>query len=340
MCDAALAKSPHNASQTHFSAPINQSGTASAQERYTRLEKVGEGSYGVVYRCLDNETGHIVAIKRIPLMLKEGGVPATAVREVSLLRELNHPNVVRLLNVTMQDSKLLLIFEYMEQDLHGMLKHRQTPFMGGKLRRIMFQLLLGLHACHSRRFVHRDIKPSNILIDRRESVVKLADFGLGRAFRVPLQTYTTEVMTLWYRAPEVLLGDKRYLPAVDIWSMGCVFAELARCESLFTGDTAINQLFSIFQLLGTPTEKTWQGVSALPHHNVEFPKWTAKPLSTVVPTLDEDGVDLLQRMLVYNPRERITAFEALQHRWFDDIRGEEMAKVPTLIENERVIPRR
>lgn len=299
----------------------------STPDRYSRIEKVGEGSYGIVYKCHDNFTGRTVAMKRIPLIVNDGGVPSTAVREVSLLRELNHPYVVRLLDVVLHEAKLLLIFEYMEQDLQGMLKQRNTAFVGGKLRRIMFQLLLGLHECHSRRFVHRDIKPSNILIDRKESVVKLADFGLGRAFRVPLQTYTTEVMTLWYRAPEVLLGDKQYLPAVDVWSMGCVFAELARRRSLFAGDTAINQLFSIFQLLGTPTEATWRGVTSLPHHNVNFPRWTAKPLRTAVPALDDDGVDLLRRMLCYNPRERITAYEALQHSYFDEVREEEVEKL-------------
>nr|CCC91784.1 putative CDC2-related protein kinase [Trypanosoma congolense IL3000] len=306
------------------SAPVR--GMAAA-DRYHRIEKVGEGSYGIVYKCHDSETGRIVAMKRIALAVSDGGVPSTAVREVSLLRELSHPYVVRLLDVALSNSKLLLIFEYMEQDLQGVLRQRKTPFVGEKLQRIMFQLLLGLHECHSRRFVHRDIKPSNILIDRRESAVKLADFGLGRVFRVPLQTYTTEVMTLWYRAPEVLLGDKRYLPAVDIWSMGCVFAELARRKSLFAGDTAINQLFSIFQLLGTPTEATWRGVTSLPHHNVDFPRWAAQSLATAVPTLDDAGVDLLGKMLCYNPRERITAFEALHHTYFDEIREEEMAKL-------------
>ncbi|EAN84916.1 putative protein kinase [Trypanosoma cruzi] len=291
-----------------------------ANERYFRQEKVGEGSYGVVYKCLDRQTGRIVAVKRISLKLKDEGVPATAVREVSLLRELNHPYVVQLLDVSLQDSKLLLIFEYMEKDLQGLLKQRNTPLVGGKLQRIMFQLLLGLHACHSRRFVHRDIKPSNILISRDESVVKLADFGLGRAFRVPLQTYTTEVMTLWYRAPEVLLGDNHYLPAIDVWSMGCVMAELAKGTPLFAADTAISQLFAIFQVLGTPSESTWRGVSSLSHHNVDFPQWRPTSLSSVIPTLEPEGIDLLQRMLLYDPRQRITAYDALRHSWFDDVR--------------------
>lgn len=309
-------------SQPRRSLPRPPHAASEAHDRYVRLEKVGEGSYGVVYKCLDKETGRIVAMKRISLKLRDEGVPATAVREVSLLRELNHPYVVRLLNVSLQESKLLLIFEYMEKDLQGMLKQRSTPLVGGKLQRIMFQLLQGLHACHSRRFVHRDIKPSNILINRDESFVKLADFGLGRAFRVPLQTYTTEVMTLWYRAPEVLLGDNHYLPAVDVWSVGCVMAELAKGSPLFAGDTAISQLFAIFQLLGTPTESTWRGVSSLSHHNVDFPQWRPTPLSSVITTLEAEGIDLLQRMLVYDPRLRITAYDALRHCWFDDIRHE------------------
>ncbi|KEG08160.1 putative protein kinase, putative,cdc2-related kinase [Trypanosoma grayi] len=315
MYDTSALPPRRSMTQSHYTA-------AEVQERYARQEKVGEGSYGVVYKCLDKQTGQIVAMKRISLKLKDEGVPATAVREVSLLRELNHPYVVRLLDVSLQESKLLLIFEYMEKDLQGLLKQRTTPLIGGKLQRIMFQLLLGLHACHSRRFVHRDIKPSNILINRDETVVKLADFGLGRAFRVPLQTYTTEVMTLWYRAPEVLLGDNHYLPAVDIWSMGCVMAELAKGSPLFAGDTSISQLFAIFQILGTPSEATWRGVSSLPHHNVDFPQWRPTPLSDVIPTLDPAGVDLLQQMLVYDPRQRITAYDAMRHSWFDDVRQE------------------
>jgi len=291
-----------------------------SRERFTRLEKIGEGTYGVVFKCEDNTTGHYVAVKRIPLESDEEGVPSTAIREISLLREVNHANVVKLLDVVCQDRRLFLVFEYLDQDLKKMMDLRASPLIGRRMKVAMHQLLQGLHACHSNRIVHRDLKPQNILVTKDEQVLKLADFGLSRAFRIPTQTYTHEVVTLWYRAPEILLGEKHYLPTVDIWALGCIMAELATGKPLFTGEHEIHQLFNIFRVLGTPTENLWRGVSNLPDFSTQFPSWPAVPLDKVVPTLDADGIDLLSKMLRYHPRERIQAYAALQHRWFDEIR--------------------
>lgn len=299
----------------------------SATDRYVRNEKIGEGSYGKVYKCLDRVTNTCVAMKIISWNSRDEGVPASAIREVSLLRELQHPNVIRLLDIIPNDAKLHLIFEYLDKDLKRMLDQRATPIMGMKLKNIMYQLLASLHACHRQRIVHRDIKPNNILVSRDERTVKLADFGLGRAFCLPLQTYTNEVMTLYYRAPEILLGEGRYLPSVDIWSLGCVFAELALGKPLFQGEGEFTQLITIFQVMGTPTEELWPGVSQLPHYNTEFPKWGPTSLAIRVPTLDPEGVDLLSHMLRYDPTERISAFDALHHSWFDDVRAENEARL-------------
>lgn len=303
-----------------MAAHYNSASSLGAATRYRRLEKIGEGSYGKVYKCEDQVTKRVVAIKVISWNANDEGVPASAIREVSLLREIQHPNVVPLFDVVPDDSRLMLVFEFLDKDLKRLLDQRATPLVGRKLKVIMYQLLSGLHSCHSRRIVHRDIKPNNILVTRDEGTVKLADFGLGRAFCLPLQTYTREVITLYYRAPEILLGERHYLPSVDMWSMGCVFAELAMGKPVFPGETEIAQLIAIFQVMGTPNETLWPGVSLLPHYNTEFPQWKPSSLASAIPSLEAEGVELLQMMLRYTPQQRITAYQALQHPYFDEVR--------------------
>lgn len=290
-------------------------------DRYQRMEVLGEGTYGVVYRASDKQTGRIVALKKVRLDRQEEGIPQTALREVSILQEIHHQNVVNLLDVICGEGKLYLIFEYVEQDLKKALDKRGGAFTGMALKRLAYQLLDGLYFCHRHRIVHRDLKPANILLTA-DGVLKIADFGLARAFQVPMHTYTHEVVTLWYRAPEVLLGEKHYSLAVDIWSVGCILAELARGRVLFRGDSEIGQLFEVFQVLGTPGEMNglWPGVSKLPDYRDVFPKWQGQSLASVLPMVDAEGIDLIASMLRYNPAERISAKEALRHPWFNDLR--------------------
>ncbi|EPY32094.1 cyclin-dependent kinase [Strigomonas culicis] len=221
-------------------------------------------------------TGQVVALKKVRLDRTEEGIPQTALREVSILQEVHHSNIVNLLDVICADGKLYLIFEYVDQDLKKALEKHGGPFSGMDLKRLVYQLLDGLYFCHRHRIVHRDLKPANILLTY-DKVLKLADFGLARAFQVPMHTYTHEVVTLWYRAPEILLGEKHYTPAVDMWSVGCIFAELARGKVLFRGDSEIGQLFEIFQVLGTPSdvEGSWPGVSSLPDYRDVSPSGLA-----------------------------------------------------------------
>ncbi|KAL7695087.1 cell division related protein kinase 2 cdc2-related kinase [Lotmaria passim] len=298
-----------------------EAGTRDNLDRYNRLDVLGEGTYGVVYRAVDKITGQYVALKKVRLDRSEEGIPQTALREVSILQEFDHPNIVNLLDVICADGKLYLVFEYLEEDLKKAIEKQAGGYSGMELKRLVYQLLDGLYFCHRHRIVHRDLKPANILLSSG-SMLKLADFGLARAFQVPMHTYTHEVVTLWYRAPEILLGEKHYTPAVDMWSVGCIFAELARRKVLFRGDSEIGQLFEIFQVLGTPVdaEGSWPGVSRLPDYRDVFPKWPAKRLGQVLPELTPDAIDLLSRMLKYDPAERISAKEALQHPWFNDLR--------------------
>ncbi|KAF8307797.1 Pkinase-domain-containing protein [Clavulina sp. PMI_390] len=178
------------------------------------------------------------------------------------------------------------------------------------------QLLMGLHYCHAHRILHRDLKPQNLLIDAQGNL-KLADFGLARAFGIPLRTYTHEVVTLWYRAPEVLLGSRHYSTSIDMWSVGCIMAEMAMSGiPLFPGDSEIDQIFKIFQCLGTPNEQIWPGVSQLPDFKPTFPQWSARDLAQTVAELDAGGAELLQSFLIYDTANRMSAKRALLNPWF------------------------
>ncbi|ESP03930.1 hypothetical protein LOTGIDRAFT_230226 [Lottia gigantea] len=287
---------------------------------YTKIEKIGEGTYGVVYKGRHKKTSRLVALKKIRLESEEEGVPSTAIREISLLKELHHPNIVCLEDVLMQENKLYLVFEFLSMDLKRYMDTIPNGQFVDKMlvKSYTYQILQGILFCHQRRVLHRDLKPQNLLIDNK-GVIKLADFGLARAFGIPVRVYTHEVVTLWYRAPEILLGSPRYSTPVDMWSIGCIFAEMVTKRPLFHGDSEIDQLFRVFRTLTTPTDETWPGVTALPDYKNNFPKWKTNQLASSVKQLDNVGLDLLLRTLEYDPAKRISAKEALNHSYFQDL---------------------
>ncbi|MCD9560418.1 Cell division control protein 2 A [Datura stramonium] len=263
-------------------------------DQYEKVEKIGEGTYGVVYKARDRVTNETIALKKIRLEQEDEGVPSTAIREISLLKEMQHANIVRLQDVVHSEKRLYLVFEYLDLDLK---KHMDSSPEFSKdprlVKMFLYQILRGIAYCHSHRVLHRDLKPQNLLIDRRTNALKLADFGLARAFGIPVRTFTHEVVTLWYRAPEILLGSRHYSTPVDVWSVGCIFAEMVNQRPLFPGDSEIDELFKIFRVMGTPNEDTWPGVTSLPDYKSAFPKWPAKDLATIVPNVDGAGLDLL-----------------------------------------------
>ncbi|KYQ89684.1 protein serine/threonine kinase [Tieghemostelium lacteum] len=289
-------------------------------DKYSKIEKLGEGTYGIVYKAKNRETGEIVALKRIRLDSEDEGVPCTAIREISLLKELKHPNIVRLYDVIHTERKLTLVFEYLDQDLKKYLDECGGEISKTTIKSFMYQLLRGVAFCHDHRVLHRDLKPQNLLINRKGEL-KLADFGLARAFGIPVRTYSHEVVTLWYRAPDVLLGSRKYSTPIDIWSAGCIFAEMASGRPLFPGSGTSDQLFRIFKILGTPTEESWPSITELPEYKPDFPVHPPHSLSSIVHGLDERGLNLLSKMLQYDPNQRITAQAALKHPYFEGLDG-------------------
>ena len=284
-------------------------------DRYKKLEKIGEGTYGVVYKARDRMTGEVVALKRIRLESEDEGIPGTAIREIALLKELQHPNIVRLYDVEHTDRKLTLVFEFLDQDLKKHLDQVQGGLESGKLASFLQQLCRGIAACHAAKVLHRDLKPQNLLINR-EGDLKLADFGLARAFGIPVRNYTHEVVTLWYRAPDVLMGNRRYSTPLDLWSIGCIFAEMHNGRPLFMGSGDADQLDLIFAALGTPDPGVYPDIAELPDYKPATYRAHARPagLAHLVPGMSEDGVDLLQRFLAHDPARRITAKDALEVR--------------------------
>lgn len=286
------------------------------EDRFTKFENIGSGAYGVVYRARDRRDHSIVALKKIKLNsadTDEDGVPSSSLREIGLLKDLKHPNVLRLLDVQICETSLYLVFEHLDLDLKKLLDKHRNGLPSLLVKSYMWQLLQGLAYCHAHRVLHRDLKLQNLLVDRKGNI-KLADFGLARSIGLPVRTYTHEVVTLWYRSPELLLKTTHYGPSVDIWSLGCIFAEMQTNHILFPGDSEIDQLYRIFRTLGTPDETTWPGFRDMAEYR-SFAKFKGRGLGSYIGNSDPFAVDLLSKFLIYNPATRISAKQALLHEY-------------------------
>ncbi|KDN44386.1 Pkinase-domain-containing protein [Tilletiaria anomala UBC 951] len=299
---------------------------------YERLNHIEEGSYGVVFRAREKETGEIVALKKLKMDKEKNGFPITSLREIRTLMEARHPNVVQVKEIVVGDTltQIFIVMEFVEHDLKTLLSTMRTSFIISEIKTLMHQLLSAVALLHSNWIIHRDLKTSNLLMSNRGQL-KVADFGLARMYGDPLEKdgMTSLVVTLWYRAPELLLGAREYDTAIDMWSVGCIFAELLTKEPLFMAKNETEQIAKIFRLLGQPTEDSWPGFQALPLASSLSVKVGAPPFSTLrqkfahgqargAPVCSEAGLDLLQRLLTYDPRRRITAEDALRHHWFKE----------------------
>jgi len=213
-----------------------------------------------------------------------------------LLKSLKHPNIVEIKEIIYEDEKLHIVFEYLDYDIKKYMKEKARENQGlplDEVKSFTYQILQGLAHCHAHRVMHRDLKPQNLLVSK-DGIIKLADFGLARPFSLPVKTYTHEVVTLWYRAPEVLLNQKQYSTPLDQWSVGCIMAEMAQRKPLFAGDSEIDQIFNIFKILGTPNEEHWPDALKLEYFKPTFPKWKPQNLEEHVQGLDKEGLDLLR----------------------------------------------
>ncbi|CAM8915762.1 unnamed protein product [Rhodiola kirilowii] len=292
-------------------------------ECFEKLEQIGEGAFGQVFMAREIATGEIVALKRIRMEKERKGVPMTALREIKILQELNHPNVIKLKEIVMSTNEnkyrgdIYLVFEYMDHDLTGLSERPGIQFTVPQIKCYMKQLLDGLQYCHLNQVLHRDIKGSNLLINN-EGILKLADFGLARSLANDHDVKLTNlVVTLWYRPPEVLLGATKYGPAVDMWSVGCILAELLYGKIIFPGKNVPDQIKKIYELCGSPDEVNWPGVSKMPRYNkFKASRSMERRLREVFSCLDCHAVDLLDKMLTLDPAQRISAIDALDAEYF------------------------
>lgn len=288
---------------------------------YLVKEQLGKGTYGAVVRAINTTTKEVVAIKKIKLDVETEGIPATTLREIAILKNFQHENIVKLLHLDLSDKKIMLCLEYVKYDLkkYWDLHYKTATPNLNFIKNVMFQIIKGVDYLHSKKILHRDLKPQNVLISEDDLRVKIADFGLSRTYSIPIRNYTKEVLTLWYRAPELILGAEYYSTGIDMWSIGCIFGELLLKAPLFAGDSEINQLFKIFKLLGSPNEDNLPGYKTFPLFKVEFPYWdqgTGLENKLKGTCIDKDGIDLLSKMLYYNPSKRISCKDALRHPFF------------------------
>ncbi|XP_057680791.1 serine/threonine-protein kinase MAK isoform X2 [Corythoichthys intestinalis] len=283
--------------------------------RYTTLRQLGDGTYGSVLMGRSNESGELVAIKRMKRKFYSWE-ECMNLREVKSLKKLNHANVVKLKEVIRENDHLYFVFEYMKENLYQLMKDRENKmFSENELRNIMFQVLAGLAFVHKHGFFHRDMKPENLLCMGPE-LVKIADFGLAREIRSK-PPYTDYVSTRWYRAPEVLLRSSTYSSPIDLWAVGCIMAELYTLRPLFPGNSEVDEIFKICQVLGTVKKLDWpEGYQLASAMNFRFPQCVPTPLKTLIPNASREAIALMKDLLQWDPKKRPTAVQALRYPYF------------------------
>lgn len=291
---------------------------------YIAVKRLGKGTYGTVYLVKKKDTGKLYAVKEIKNESESEGIPATALREIAVLKKMTHPNIVSVEGMAYSDKHLELCLEYCEYDLRKLILEKRFDdsfYNENFIKKILFQVFKAVDYLHSHKILHRDLKPANILVKENDLTVKLADFGLARVYSIPIRPYTKEVLTLWYRAPEMLLGISQYAIGLDLWSLGCIVGEMYLQRPLFHGNTELEQLFMIMKVFGTFNDVMLPGYKAYPNFNKDFPFWKGSGLRNYIDKkalvqMDDVAFDLLEKLLVIDPVKRMTCKEALEHPYF------------------------
>ncbi|KAL5085892.1 hypothetical protein Trisim1_009805 [Trichoderma cf. simile WF8] len=296
-------------------------------DNYDKLNDIEEGTYGWVARATELATGRVVALKRLKLEASDpNGLPVTGLREIQILKNCRHRNVVAMEEVVVgndvskPDNSIFLVLEFVEHDLKSILQDMPEPFLSSEVKRLLLQLTSGVAYLHQNYILHRDLKTSNLLLSNR-GLLKIADFGMARYVGDPRPKLTQLVVTLWYRAPELLLGTRTYDAAVDMWSVGCIMGELITREPLLQGSNEVDQISKVFELCGVPTEDSWPGFRRLPNaRSLRLPKQSPLASGSVIrarfPNLTAAGASLLNSLLALDPEKRPSAKEMLEHEYF------------------------
>ncbi|XP_061432160.1 cyclin-dependent kinase-like 1 [Lethenteron reissneri] len=295
----------------------------STMDKYEKLAKIGEGSYGVVFKCRARDTGHVVAIKKFVESEEDPLIKKIALREIRMLKQLKHPNLVNLLEVFRKKRRLHLVFEYCDHTVLNELDKHPHGVPEPQVKNILFQTLQAVGFCHQHNCIHRDVKPENILVTK-QGIIKLCDFGFARMLTGPGDEYTDYVATRWYRAPELLVGDTQYGPAVDVWALGCVFAELLAGEPLWPGRSDVDQLHLI---------RTTQG-DLIPRHQQIFSSnqffsglsipepETREPLDSRFPCASPAALSFMRGCLEMDPADRAACDGLLGHPYLAERDGD------------------
>lgn len=281
--------------------------------KYHIIKDVGRGSFGSVCQAMNTKSGEVVAIKRLNTKF-DSWEECLSLREVKSLKKMHHSNIVKLKEIIRENKILYFVFEYMECNLHQLMKTRTKPFSETEVRNWCFQVFNGLAYMHQRGYFHRDLKPENLLVSG--NVIKIADLGLAREINSS-PPYSEYVSTRWYRAPEILLASPMYGPAVDMWAMGALMAELLTQRPLFAGINQTHQMYTICSVIGNPTEVDWaEGIELATDINYQFPQHSGVSLSMLMPSASKDAISLIRSLCSWDPCKRPTALEALQHPFF------------------------
>ncbi|CAG90976.2 DEHA2G21230p [Debaryomyces hansenii CBS767] len=298
--------------------------------KYSKDRKVGEGTYAVVYLGNQISTKRKIAIKEIKTGLFKDGLDMSAIREVKYLQELRHPNVIELVDVFSTTNNLNLVLEFLPCDLEVLIKDTSIVFKPSDIKSWLLMTLRGIHHCHRNFILHRDLKPNNLLL-APDGELKIADFGLARSLGNADELLTSNVVTRWYRAPELLFGARHYTVAVDIWSIGIIFAELMLRTPYLPGKDDTDQIDVTFRALGTPTEQIWPNVSNLPLYNAlrVYPPPSRQELRNRFSAATEKALDLLILMTQLDPNRRCDSTQALLHEYFLEFpRATEPSQLP------------